>query len=157
MEFRTPTHSKTSIVRCRFCPSGNVVEHSTKLKKWGLTFYRSEKKFILNEDGRTIRLEGVEYFAKTGIRMPKIIGGGQAKILETRVLTVSTAHPVEWKKYSLNLNELARLRWVEGWKIERLSVHFELSRTAIKDRLRGIESDPKQVTVSIPDNIIRGR
>ncbi len=40
----------------------NSVEHSTRLKKWGLTFYRSEKEFDLAEDGKTLRLHGVEYF-----------------------------------------------------------------------------------------------
>ena len=38
-------------------------------------------------------------------------GGGQAKILETRVLAIFMVYTVEWKGYSLDLNELARLRW----------------------------------------------
>jgi hypothetical protein len=40
----------------------NVVRHSTKMSKWGLTVYRSEKNFLLLEDGCSLRLEGVEYF-----------------------------------------------------------------------------------------------
>jgi hypothetical protein len=40
----------------------NVVRHSTTMKKWGLTVYRSEKKFTLHENGTGIQLEGREYF-----------------------------------------------------------------------------------------------
>ncbi len=39
-----------------------VVLHSIRLKKWRITFYRSEKEFELDSDGRTVRLRGVEYF-----------------------------------------------------------------------------------------------
>lgn len=45
-----------------FQESANLVRHSTKIKKYGLTIYRSEKKFFLDENGIGIRLEGKEYY-----------------------------------------------------------------------------------------------
>jgi hypothetical protein len=38
------------------------VQHSTRLSKWGITFYRSEKTFFIESDGCGIKIEGVEYF-----------------------------------------------------------------------------------------------
>jgi len=44
-------------------PQGSPsVQHSTRMTKWGFLFYRSEKTFLLDDDGFGIRLEGVEYF-----------------------------------------------------------------------------------------------
>jgi hypothetical protein len=40
----------------------SLVRHSTKMKKWGLTFYKSEKTFMLEDDGESLQLDGVEYF-----------------------------------------------------------------------------------------------
>ncbi len=42
------------------------VNHSTKLKKWGIVFYRSEKVFELDADGQSLRLTGFEYFWPLG-------------------------------------------------------------------------------------------
>lgn len=38
------------------------VLHSTSLKRWGITFYRSKKTFHLASDGQGLSIEGVEYF-----------------------------------------------------------------------------------------------
>jgi hypothetical protein len=40
----------------------DLVRHSTKMKKCGLTIYRSEKTFFLDKNGAGIRLEGKEYY-----------------------------------------------------------------------------------------------
>jgi len=45
-----------------FQESSDLVRHSTKMKKCGLTIYRSEKTFILDKNGTDIRLEGKEYY-----------------------------------------------------------------------------------------------
>lgn len=45
-----------------FQKANQKVYHSTKLSKFRITFYRSEKTFFLEEEGHGIRLEGVEYF-----------------------------------------------------------------------------------------------
>ncbi len=57
---------------------------------------------------------------------------------------VSIAYKLAWEREYLDLTELARLRWVEGWKVARLADYFEVSRTAIKERLRAIKSNPKR-------------
>jgi hypothetical protein len=44
-----------------FQEATNVVYHSTKMRKFGLTVYHSEKKFTLLEDGHGLQLEGAEY------------------------------------------------------------------------------------------------
>jgi len=36
-----------------------------------------------------------------------------------------------WKRKQLDLVELARLRWVEKWRYERLAEHFEIGRTSV--------------------------
>jgi DNA-binding transcriptional regulator LsrR (DeoR family) len=41
-----------------------------------------------------------------------------------------------WKKEQIDLAELARLRWVEKWKYERLAAHFGVGRTKIKEMTR---------------------
>lgn len=45
-----------------FQKGNDVVQHSTKLSKWGITFYSSEKEFRIKDDGATLELQGVEFF-----------------------------------------------------------------------------------------------
>jgi hypothetical protein len=71
-------------------------------------------------------------------------GGGQAKLQELSGPTISQTYKLTWEWDYLDLTELARLRWIEGWKIEKLANHFAVSPTAIKERLRLIKSDPKR-------------
>ncbi len=65
------------------------------------------------------------------------------KLLELGGPTISNAYKATWERIYLDLTELARLRWIENWKIEKLADHFEVSRTAVKERLRAIKSNPK--------------
>jgi hypothetical protein len=74
-----------------------------------------------------------------------INGGGHAKLQELSGPTISKTYKLTWAWECLDLTELARLRWVEGWKIEKLANHFAVSPTAIKERLRLIKSNPKRV------------
>lgn len=70
---------------------------------------------------------------------------------------VSQAYKLAWEREYLDLTELARLRWDEEWKIERLADYFEVSRTAFKERLRSIKKNPGRVGVSIPKKQIYGK
>ena len=63
------------------------------------------------------------------------IGGGYAKLQELSGPVVSIAYKLSWEREYLDLTELARLRWIEHWKIERLADYFAVSPSAIKDRL----------------------
>lgn len=63
---------------------------------------------------------------------------------------VSESYKVTWERKRLDLTELARLRWVEGWKVSRLADYFEVSRTAVKERLRSIKNNPKRAFAKMP-------
>jgi hypothetical protein len=67
-------------------------------------------------------------------------GGGHAKLQELSGPTISQAYELTWEREYLDLTELARLRWVEGWKINKLSEHYKVSGTAIKERLRSCKN-----------------
>ena len=79
-----------------------------------------------------------------------ISGGGCAKLQELSGPVVSQAYKLAWEREYLDLSELARLRWVEGWKVSRLADYFEVSTTAVKERLRAIKSNPSRVGIRIP-------
>ena len=51
-------------------------------------------------------------------------------------LTVEDEYEAAWKRVRLDTNELARLRFSEGWTVNQLMAHFGHSRTAIKRELR---------------------
>lgn len=73
-----------------------------------------------------------------------IVGGGCANLQELSGPTISQTYKANWEREYLDLSELARLRWVEGWKVSRLADYFEVSRTAVKERLRAIKSNSKR-------------
>jgi hypothetical protein len=57
----------------------------------------------------------------------------------------SIAYKLAWEREYLDLTELARLRWVEGWKVSRVAGYFGVSRTAIKERLRAIKATQNEL------------
>lgn len=71
-------------------------------------------------------------------------GGGYARVQELGGPTISQVYKLSWERKYLDLSELARLRWVEGWKIQELAHHFMVSQSAIKERLRSIKNEPKR-------------
>ena len=70
------------------------------------------------------------------------------KLLELGGPTISKAYKTTWERIYLDLTELARLRWIENSKIKKLADHFEISRTAVKERLRAIKSNPKRAGIN---------
>jgi hypothetical protein len=70
---------------------------------------------------------------------------------------VSIGYKLAWEREYLDLMELARLRWVEGWKVSRLAEYFEVSLTAIKERLRAIKTNPKRAGLRLKPTVIRGK
>ena len=77
------------------------------------------------------------------------IGGGCANVHEPVELKVSWVYRVSWELQSLNLTELARLRWIERWRIERIAEHFGYSMSGIKGALRKIEADPSRASIEL--------
>lgn len=51
-------------------------------------------------------------------------------------------YSVAWEYQYLDMQELARLYWVESWKIRQLAEHFGTSRAAMKDRLFRMKRRP---------------
>lgn len=58
---------------------------------------------------------------------------------------VSVSYKGSWEREYFDLTELARLRWVEGWKIQKLADYYGISKTAIKERLRAVKANPKRI------------
>lgn len=69
---------------------------------------------------------------------------------------VSQAYDLAWEREFLDLTELARLRWVEGWKIARLADYFEISGSAVKKRLNAVKGNPLKWGVKMKLSKIRG-
>lgn len=84
-------------------------------------------------------------------------GGGYTKLQELSGPVVSQAYKLTWERERLDLTELARLRWVEGWKVPRLADYFEITHAAIKERLRAIKSNPKRAGLNIKLSVFRGK
>ena len=61
-----------------------------------------------------------------------------------------------WEQQYLDLAELARLYWVENWKLNKLMAHFGISKNAMKDRLRRMKSKPELIEEFAP-NIENGK
>jgi hypothetical protein len=70
-------------------------------------------------------------------------GGGCAKLHEPGSLTASNRYRPTWERECIDLAELARLRWIERWKIERIAEHLKVGTTSVKRGLRSIESNPE--------------
>ena len=61
--------------------------------------------------------------------------------------TVVREHAAMWARPEINLSELARLRFVEGWSIPRLQAYFGAGRTKIKDELKSLRPAPLKISV----------
>ncbi|MEZ4815743.1 MAG: hypothetical protein R3A80_11130 [Bdellovibrionota bacterium] len=80
------------------------------------------------------RAKQKKHFAPFGYKT--LFGGGGPNLVEPQALTVSIGRVVVWRKDKVDLTELAKLRWVDKWTIERLASHFGLGTTSIKMNLR---------------------
>lgn len=61
------------------------------------------------------------------------IGAGHATLVEPR--TQVREYAGQWDRTVIDREELARLRFVEGWGLRRLQAHFACGRTKIKKEL----------------------
>ena len=55
--------------------------------------------------------------------------GGHAIVVEP--MTITRAYPAQWSKATIDLTELARLRFEEKWSIKRIQEHFGFCSTKI--------------------------
>jgi hypothetical protein len=72
-------------------------------------------------------------------------------------LVVSQAYSIHWQREYLDLTELARLRWIEHWRIDRLALHFGVSRTAIEERIRAVKQNPQKYGLTSKPIVLRGK
>lgn len=80
----------------------------------------------------------------------------EAILLEPEPLTLKLTIAALWKKEQIDLAELARLRWVEKWKYERLSEHFDIGRSTVRDYIRAIKSYPLLAGLKAKPPAVRG-
>ena len=45
----------------------------------------------------------------------------------------SEIYPIQWREPKVNLAELAKLRWIDGWSRRELAVHYGKSINAIQN------------------------
>lgn len=69
--------------------------------------------------------------------------GYEVKLHEPGSPTASNRYRVTWERECIDLAELARLRWIERWRIERIAAHLNVGTTSVKRGLRAIEADPE--------------
>ena len=64
--------------------------------------------------------------------------GGRRSILDEPLCWVEE-YPIVWREPRLNLAELAKLRWIEGWDRKRLANHFGRTEEAIQNYFQKIK------------------
>ena len=101
--------------------------------------------------------EGSKFVSESDSSSRLINGGGCAKLQELSGTVVSLAYMLAWEREYLDLTELARLRWFEGWKVSQLADYSEVSGTAIEERLRAIKSNPKRAGLSLKPSAFSGK
>ncbi len=66
----------------------------------------------------------------------KNIGARRNKIEEP--LLFGSQYQVQWRESRVNLAELAKLRWIDGWSCRQLSDHYQRPLFAIKNYCQNI-------------------
>jgi hypothetical protein len=84
-------------------------------------------------------------------------GGAHGIVAETELLTSKVVITVLWRKEQVDLAELARLRWIEKWKRQRLADHFGIGHRTVRSYLRRINADPSLAGLKVKPHKIRGR
>lgn len=70
-------------------------------------------------------LTGAFYFGARGSNLEELLGW--AKI-----------YPIQWRDPRVNLTELAKLRWIEGWDRKKLAAHFGRTEGAVQNYFQEI-------------------
>ncbi|MBC7428631.1 MAG: hypothetical protein H7336_08475 [Bacteriovorax sp.] len=53
-------------------------------------------------------------------------------------LTTGTLYPIQWRELRVNLAELAKLRFIEGWQRQQLADHYQRTLYAITNYCQNI-------------------
>jgi hypothetical protein len=68
---------------------------------------------------------------------PSLTNGAQGESLE-ELLTVVTEYRIQWSDSRVDLAELAKLRYIEGWSRKQLATHYNRSLWAISNYFQNI-------------------
>jgi hypothetical protein len=61
------------------------------------------------------------------------IGGGEDNVLEPTELSIGRTYEVQWKKEKPNLEEIARLYWVDGLTQRQVAERASVRRATVAD------------------------
>jgi hypothetical protein len=75
-----------------------------------------------------LKLREKEYGKKDGARRNKV----------EEPLTTRTLYPIQWRELRVNLAELAKLRFIEGWSRQQLADHYQRTLYAITNYCQNI-------------------
>jgi len=75
----------------------------------------------------------------------KIGGGWASKVEPNGALHVSTIRGVSWTRNTIDLTELARLRWVEGKNLNEIAAFLEVSRSTVDRGMRGLRQSGRKL------------
>lgn len=53
---------------------------------------------------------------------------------------ISKTYPIQWRDPRVNLAELAKLRWIEGWDSKQLAAHFGRTEVAVQNYFQSIRN-----------------
>jgi hypothetical protein len=66
-----------------------------------------------------------------------LFGGRFAYLVEPMIVVKNYIY--EWKRPEIDLNELARLRFEQGWSLWKLKIHFGCGMPKLQRHLRGLK------------------
>ena len=49
-----------------------------------------------------------------------------------------SSYPIQWRDPRVNLSELAKLRWIEGWDRKKLATHYGRTEMAVQNYFQEI-------------------
>lgn len=70
-------------------------------------------------------------------------------MVEHRELTIARWYEIQWRRQEINLTELAKRRWIDKWRLEKLAEHFGFGTKRIKFFLDRIKENPDLVDLPV--------
>ena len=67
------------------------------------------------------------------------IDGARGPIVD-EPLVIDQTYSIQWQESRVDLSELARLRWIEGWKRKELALNYGRSEMAIRNYFQNIKN-----------------
>lgn len=68
-------------------------------------------------------------------------GGRLTKVVEPEALSILREYELLWKRQKVDLSKLAKLRWIEKWKLPRIARELGVGVTTVRFRLKDAGKD----------------